>query len=91
MAHRPARALPPRAGAARTPESEQHGVVTDLLRSVWAVDLPFEHSFRPLSAMADEWVVRGLRPGSLPNGATRRGTNPRRTGAVRGAVAHRSV
>jgi streptomycin 6-kinase len=40
------------------PEAEQHVVVTDLLRSVWAVELPSEHPFRPLSVMADDWVVR---------------------------------
>ena len=38
------------------PEAEQHVVVTDLLRSVWAVDLPSDHPFRPLSMMADDWV-----------------------------------
>ena len=38
------------------PEAEQHLVVTDLLRSVWAVELPSDHPFRPLSAMADFWV-----------------------------------
>ena len=40
------------------PEAEQHVVVTDLLRSVWAVDLPSDHPFRPLSVMADDWVAR---------------------------------
>jgi streptomycin 6-kinase len=40
------------------PEAEQHVVVTDLLQSVWAVDLPFGHPFRPLSTMADEWAVQ---------------------------------
>ena len=40
------------------PEAEQHLVVTGLLRSVWAVDLPSDHPFRPLSVMADYWVVR---------------------------------
>ena len=39
------------------PEAEQHVVVTDLLRSVWAVDLPSDHPFRPLSVMADDWVA----------------------------------
>src|SRR5207344_2273478 len=33
----------------------QHVVVTDLLRSVWAVDLPGDHPFRPLSVMIGEW------------------------------------
>ena len=40
------------------PEAEQHVVVTDLLRSVWAVDLPADHPFRPLSVMADDWSAR---------------------------------
>ncbi len=40
------------------PEAEQHVVVTDLLRSVWAVDLSPDHPFRPLSVMADDWVAR---------------------------------
>jgi streptomycin 6-kinase len=40
------------------PEAEQHVVVTDLLRSVWAVDLPPGHPFRPLSELADDWVDR---------------------------------
>lgn len=40
------------------PEAEQHGVVADLLRSVWAVDLASDHPFRPLSAMADDWVLQ---------------------------------
>jgi streptomycin 6-kinase len=39
------------------PEAEQHVVVTELLRSAWAVDLPSDHPFRPLSVMADEWVT----------------------------------
>ena len=40
------------------PEAEQHVVVTELLRSVWAIDLPTDHPFRPLSVMADDWVAR---------------------------------
>jgi streptomycin 6-kinase len=40
------------------PEAEQHVVVTDLLRSVWAVDLERDHPFRPLSLMADEWAAQ---------------------------------
>jgi streptomycin 6-kinase len=40
------------------PEAEQHVVVTELLRSVWAVHLPVDHPFRPLSEMADDWVTR---------------------------------
>jgi streptomycin 6-kinase len=40
------------------PEAEQHVVITDLLRSVWAAGLPSDHPFRPLSVMADDWVVR---------------------------------
>jgi streptomycin 6-kinase len=39
------------------PEPEQHVVVTSLLRSVWAVDLPSDHPFRPLSVMADLWAA----------------------------------
>lgn len=39
------------------PEAEQHRVVTGLLRSVWAVELPSDHPFRPLSVMADAWVA----------------------------------
>jgi streptomycin 6-kinase len=38
------------------PEAEQHVVITDLLRAVWAVDLPAGHPFRPLSVMADDWI-----------------------------------
>jgi streptomycin 6-kinase len=38
------------------PEAEQHVVITELLRSVWAVDLPSNHPFRPLSALADYWI-----------------------------------
>jgi streptomycin 6-kinase len=38
------------------PEREQHVVITDLLRAVWAVELPSDHPFRPLSVMADEWA-----------------------------------
>jgi len=40
------------------PEAEQHVVVTDLLRSVRAVKLPADHPFRPLSAMAHDWVAQ---------------------------------
>ena len=40
------------------PEPEQHAVVTGLLRSVWAVELPADHPFRPLSLMADDWIQR---------------------------------
>jgi streptomycin 6-kinase len=60
------------------PEAEQHVVVTDLLRSVWAVDLPSDHPFRPLSVMADDWVVRAearlaADPGRLDTGMAREG------------------
>jgi streptomycin 6-kinase len=60
------------------PEAEQHVVVTDLLRSVWAVDLPSDHPFRPLSVMADDWVVRAearlaADPGRLDRGLAREG------------------
>lgn len=59
-------------------EAEQHVVVTDLLRSVWAVDLPPDHPFRPLSVMADEWVARAearlaADPGRLDGGLAREG------------------
>jgi streptomycin 6-kinase len=58
------------------PEAEQHVVVTDLLRSVWAVDLPPDHPFRPLSVMVDEWVElaearRAADPGRLDAGLAR--------------------
>jgi streptomycin 6-kinase len=39
------------------PEAEQHVVVGDVLRSIWAVDLPPDNPFRPLSVMADDWVA----------------------------------
>lgn len=59
-------------------EAEQHVVVTDLLRSVWAVELPSDHPFRPLSAMADEWVGHAearlaVDPGRLDRGLAREG------------------
>jgi streptomycin 6-kinase len=38
------------------PEAEQHVVIAELLRSVWATVLPADHPFRPLSLMADDWV-----------------------------------
>jgi streptomycin 6-kinase len=62
------------------PETEQHIVITDLLRSVWAVDLPTDHPFRPLSVMADGWTssaetrfatdTRGLDAGLVHEGLT---------------------
>ena len=60
------------------PEAEQHVVVTDHLRSVWAVDLPAHHPFRPLSEMADEWVSSAAArlaadPGRLDAGLAREG------------------
>ena len=60
------------------PEAEQHVVVTDLLRSVWAVELPPDHPFRPLSAMADDWVAAAeaclaADPGQLDAGVAREG------------------
>ena len=63
---------------AERPEAEQHVVVTGLLRSVWAVDLPSDHPFRPLSVMADDWVVRAEErlaadPGRLDGGLARDG------------------
>ncbi len=39
------------------PEPEQHVIITGLLRSVWAVNLPSGHPFRPLSVMADQWLA----------------------------------
>jgi streptomycin 6-kinase len=39
-------------------EDQQHPVITDLLREVWAVDLPSAHPLRPLSVMVDDWVAR---------------------------------
>ena len=39
-------------------ERQQHVVVTGLLRSVWAVELPLDHPFRPLSVMVDDWAKR---------------------------------
>jgi streptomycin 6-kinase len=60
------------------PEAEQHVVVTGLLRSIWAVDLPSDHPFRPLSVMADDWVVHAEErlatdPGRLDRGLAREG------------------
>ncbi len=60
------------------PEAEQHVVITDLLRSIWAVELPSDHPFRPLSAMADDWVRRAesriaADPGRLDAGLAREG------------------
>jgi len=60
------------------PEAEQHVVVTGLLRLVWAVDLPSDHTFRPLSVMADDWVARAetvlaADPGRLDHGLAREG------------------
>jgi streptomycin 6-kinase len=60
------------------PEPEQHVVVTDLLRSVWSVELPPDHPFRPLSTMADDWVAGAearlaAEPGRLDPGLAREG------------------
>jgi streptomycin 6-kinase len=60
------------------PEAEQHVVVTGLLRSVWSVDLPSDHPFRPLSVMADDWVEHAearlaADPGRLDGGLAREG------------------
>jgi streptomycin 6-kinase len=60
------------------PEAEQHVVVTDLLSAVWAVDLPGDHPFRPLSMMADEWTAESearlaADPGRLDAGLARDG------------------
>jgi streptomycin 6-kinase len=60
------------------PEAEQHVVVTDLLRSIWAVVLPSDHPFRPLSVMADDWAARAearlaADPGRIDGGLARDG------------------
>lgn len=60
------------------PEAEQHVVVTDLLRSIWSVDLPADHPFRSLSVMADDWIERAEArlvsdPGRLDAGLARDG------------------
>jgi streptomycin 6-kinase len=60
------------------PEAEQHAVVTELLRSVWSVELPSDHPFRPLSMMADDWVSSAAaclaaEPGRLDAGLARDG------------------
>ena len=60
------------------PEAEQHVVIAELLRSVWVVDLPTDHPFRPLSVMADEWiagaeVVQAAEPERLDAGVAREG------------------
>jgi streptomycin 6-kinase len=60
------------------PEAEQHVVVTDLLRSVRAVELPPDHPFRPLSVMAGGWVAQAearlaADPGRLDAGLAREG------------------
>ena len=53
-------------------------MITGLLRSVWAVDLPPDQPFRPLSAMADYWVGSAegrltADPGELDAGLARQG------------------
>ena len=60
------------------PEAEQHVVITDLLRAVWAVELAPDHPFRPLSVMADDWVGHAearlaADPGRLDRGLARDG------------------
>ena len=60
------------------PEAEQHGVVIDLLRSVWSLALAPDHPFRPLSEMVDDWVSRAealliASPGRLDRGLAREG------------------
>ena len=60
------------------PEADQHVVITDLLRAVWAVELPPGHPFRPLSVMADEWAAQAearleAEPGRLDAGLAREG------------------
>ncbi|HET7486389.1 MAG TPA: aminoglycoside phosphotransferase family protein [Acidimicrobiales bacterium] len=60
------------------PEAEQHAVVVGLLHKVWAVDLPPENPFRPLSAMAGDWTLSAetrlaAEPGRLDGGVAREG------------------
>jgi streptomycin 6-kinase len=60
------------------PEADQHVVITGLLRSIWAVELPSDHPFRPLAMMADAWVVEAEErlaadPGRLDSGMAREG------------------
>jgi streptomycin 6-kinase len=60
------------------PEAEQHVVVTDLLRSVRAVELPSEYPFRPLWVMAGAWAAQAearlaADPGRLDAGLAREG------------------
>jgi streptomycin 6-kinase len=62
----------------RRPEADQHVVITDLLRSAWSLDLPADHSFRPLAVMADDWVGRAearlaAHPARLDAGLAREG------------------
>ena len=61
------------------PEAEQHVVVTDLLKSVWTVDLPADHPFRPLSVMADDWAAQAEARLEARPDTTRRGARSRRT------------
>jgi streptomycin 6-kinase len=60
------------------PETEQHVVITDLLRSAWSVELAPDHPFRPLSVMAEEWVRAAqnrwaANPATLDSGLVRDG------------------
>jgi streptomycin 6-kinase len=60
------------------PEDEQHPVITDLLRQVWAVALPSTHPFRPLSVMVDDWAARAAErladePNRIDSGLARDG------------------
>jgi streptomycin 6-kinase len=60
------------------PEAEQHVVVAGMLRSIWEVDLPPTHPFRPLTVMADDWVTRAearlvAEPDRLDPGLARHG------------------
>jgi streptomycin 6-kinase len=52
--------------------------VVELLRSVWAVELPPDHPFRPLSEMADDWIAEAEQrmdtdPTALDRGCARDG------------------
>lgn len=60
------------------PEDEQHRVITEVLRSAWAVELAPGHPFRPLREMADDWVAqaearRAAAPDRIDAGLAREG------------------
>jgi streptomycin 6-kinase len=60
------------------PESQQHVVITDLLRRLWRVPLPDGHRFRPLAQMCAQWADEATAshassPGVLDPGLVREG------------------